>query len=148
MQSSPQSNDLKITFSINMMVSFDHVLMLYKTNVENMLEDKTRKGLQRALTQEPSICHDQLQQILRQQVCQGEYADAESTEQTHQLRRHLIAEQAEAMQRFESHSQQFVSQHQEEYAHKQQTQVQQFDGVIRDKDEVMAKVVVTERRLP
>ena len=51
--------------------------------------------------------------------------------------RHLIAEQAEAMQRFESHSQQFASQQQEEHAHKQHPQFQQFDGVIRDKDEVI-----------
>ena len=41
------------------------------------------------------------------------------------------------MKRFDSHSQQFVSQLQEEYAHKQHTQLQKFDGVIRDKDEVI-----------
>ena len=46
-----------------------------------------RKELQHALTQKSSICHDQLQQALRQQVC--------------------LAQQAEAMQRFESHSHQF-----------------------------------------
>ena len=39
--------------------------------------------------------------------------EAESTREMNQLR-HFIAEQAEAMQRFESHSQQFVSQQQEE----------------------------------
>ena len=57
-----------------------------------------RKELQHALTQESSICHDQLQQALRQQVCQEKYADAESTRETNQPR-HLIAEQAEATQR-------------------------------------------------
>ena len=51
--------------------------------------------------------------------------------------RQLIAQQAEAMKRFESHSQQLVSQQQEGYAHKQHTQFQQFDGVLRDKDEVI-----------
>ena len=99
--------------------------------------DKMRKDLQRALTQESSICHDQLQQALRQQVCQKKYADAESAREMNQLK-HLIAEQqAEAMKRFESHSQQFLSQQQEEYAHKQHTQFQQFDGVVRHKDEVI-----------
>ena len=42
--------------------------------------------------------------------------------------RHLIAQQADAMKRFESHSQHFVSQQQEEYAHKQHTQFQQFNS--------------------
>ena len=42
-------------------------------------EDKMRKELQHVLTQESSIGRDQLQQALRQQVCQEEYADAEST---------------------------------------------------------------------
>ena len=37
-------------------------------------EDKMRKELQHALTQEASMCHDQLQK-----ACQGEYSDAEST---------------------------------------------------------------------
>ena len=46
-----------------------------------------------------------------------------------QLRR-LVAEQAEATQRFESHSQQFVSRQQEEYAYKQHSQFQQFDGAL------------------
>ena len=76
-------------------------------------EDKMRKELQHALTQEPSICHDQLQQALRQQLCQEEYADAESSREMNQLKQ-LIAQQSEAMQRFESHSQQLVSQQQEE----------------------------------
>ena len=69
--------------------------------------DKMRKALQHALTRESSICHDQ-QQALRQQVCQEQYADAESTREMNQLRQ-LMAAQAEAMQRFEAHSQQFVS---------------------------------------
>ena len=99
-------------------------------------EDKMRKGLQHALAQESTICQDQLQQALRQQVCQEEYADAESTREMNQLRQ-LIADQAEATKRFESHSQQFVSQQHEEYAHKQHAQFQKFDGVIRDKDEVI-----------
>ena len=38
------------------------------------------------------------------------------------------------MKRFESHSQQFVSEQQEEYAHKQHEQFQQFDSALRDKD--------------
>ena len=97
-------------------------------------EDKMRKELQHALAQESSIRHNQLQQALRQQVCQEEYADAESTREMNQLRQ-LIVEEAQAMQRFESHSQQFVSQQQEEYAHKQHAQFQQFDGVLRDQDE-------------
>ena len=95
-----------------------------------------RKELQHALTQESSVCQDQRQQALRQHVCQEEYADAESHQEMDQLRQ-LIEQQAEAMKRFESHSQQFVSQQQEEYAHKQHTQFQQFDGVLRDKDEVI-----------
>ena len=99
-------------------------------------EDKMHKELQHALTQESSVCQDQLQQTLRQHVCQEEYADAESHQEMDQLRQ-LIAQQAEAMKRFESHSQQFVTQQQEEYAHKQHTQFQQFDGVLRDKDEVI-----------
>ena len=99
-------------------------------------EDEMRKGLQHALTRESSICHDQLQQALRQQACQEEYADAESTREMNQLKQ-LVAEQAEAMKRFEFHSQQFVSQQQEECAHKQHTQFQQFDGVLRNKDEVI-----------
>ena len=99
-------------------------------------EDKMRKELQHALTQESSICHDQRQQTLRQQVRQEEYADAESSSETNQLKQ-LIAQQAEAKQRFESHSQQFVSQQQEEYAHKQHAPFQQFDGVLRDKDDVI-----------
>ena len=68
-----------------------------------------RKELQHALTQESSMCQDQLQQALRQQICQEEICRSESTGEMNQLRR-LIAKQAEAMQRFESHSQQFVSQ--------------------------------------
>ena len=48
--------------------------------------------------------------------------------------RHLIGEQAEAIKQFESHSQQFVSQQQEESAHKQHAQFQEFGSVLRDKD--------------
>ena len=62
-------------------------------------EDKMRRKLQHALTQGSSMCQDQLQQALRQQVCQEEHADAESTREMNQLR-HLIAEKTEAMQRF------------------------------------------------
>ena len=89
--------------------------------------DKMLKALQRALTQESSMCHDQLEQALRHHTCQEESADA-------QLRQ-LIAQQAEAMKRFESQSQQYVTQQHEEWTHKQRAQFQQFDGVIRDKDE-------------
>ena len=75
-------------------------------------------------SQKSSMCQDQLQLALRRHdVCQEEYADAESHQEMDQLRQ-LIAQQAEAMKRFESHSQQF-------------TQFQPFDGVIRDKDEVI-----------
>ena len=49
----------------------------------------------------------------------------------------LIAQQAEGMKHFESHSQQLVSQQQEEYAHKQHAQLHQFDGFLRDKGEVI-----------
>ena len=95
-----------------------------------------RKELQHALTQEASMRHDQLQQALQQQVCQEEYADAESTREMNQLRR-VIAEQSEATKQFESHSQQFVSHQQEEYAHKQHAQFQKFDSALRDKDAVI-----------
>ena len=95
-------------------------------------EDKMGKELQHALTQEPSVCQDQLHRALRQQVCEEEYADAEAHQEVEQLRQ-LIAQQAETMKRFESYSQQFASQQQEEYAHKQHTHFQQFDAVLRDK---------------
>ena len=87
-------------------------------------EDKMRKELQRALTQEFSMCHDQLQQTLRQHACQEESADAAAHHEMEQLPQ-LIAQQAEAMKRFES-----------QWTHKQRAQFQQFDGVIRDEDEV------------
>ena len=51
--------------------------------------------------------------------------------------RQLTTQQAEAMKRFESQSQQCVTQQHEEWTHKQRAQFQQFDGVIRDKDEVI-----------
>ena len=38
------------------------------------------------------------------------------------------------MKRYETHSQQFVSQQQEEYAHKQHAQFQLFDNALKDKD--------------
>ena len=41
--------------------------------------------MRKELTQECSMCHDQLQQALRQHVCQEEHADAESTRQMTQL---------------------------------------------------------------
>ena len=47
--------------------------------------------------------------------------------------RQLISQQAEAMKRFESQSQQYVTQQHEEWTHKHHTQFQQFDGVIKDK---------------
>ena len=95
-----------------------------------------RQELQRALTQATSVCQDQLQQTLKRHVCQEECVDAESHQEMDQLRQ-LIAQQAEAMKRFESHSQQLVTQQQEEWAQKQHAQFQQFDGALRDKDEVM-----------
>ena len=36
-QSLPVSSGLKIVFSVSMMVNFDHMFMLYKTNVESIL---------------------------------------------------------------------------------------------------------------
>ena len=87
-----------------------------------------RKDLQHALTHESSVCQDQLQQTLRRHACQEEYADAVARQEAEQ--------QAEAMKRLESQSQQFVTQQQEEWTHKQRALFQQFDGVIRDKDEV------------
>ena len=100
-------------------------------------EDKMRKELQHALTQESSVCvcQDQLQQALRHHACQEEYADAAAHQETEQLRQ-LISQQAEAMKRFESQSQQYVNQQHEKWTRKHHTQFQQFDGVIRDKDEV------------
>ena len=95
-----------------------------------------RKELQHALTQDSSVCHDHLQQALRQQVCQEEYADAAAHQEMEQLKQ-LISQQAEAMKRFESQSQQYVTQQREEWRHKHRTQFQQFDGAIRDKDEVI-----------
>ena len=41
------------------------------------------------------------------------------------------------MKRFESQSQQYVTQQHEEWARTHHTQFQQFDGVFRDKDEVI-----------
>ena len=99
-------------------------------------EDKMRKELQHALTQESSVCHDQLQQALKHQVCQEEYADAAAHQEMEQLKQ-LISQQAEAMKRFESQSQQYVTQQHDEWTQKQHTQFQKFDGVTRDKDEVV-----------
>ena len=95
-----------------------------------------RKEFQHALTHEASVRHDQLQRTLRQQVCQEEHADAEPTRKMTQLQQ-LIAEQAEAMKRYEARSQQFVSQQQEECAHKQHAQFQRFDSALRAKDIVI-----------
>ena len=93
-------------------------------------EDKMQQELQHALTQESIVCQDQLQQALRRHVCQEECADAESHQEMDQLRQ-LIAQQAEAMKRFESHSQEFATQQHEEWAQKQHTQFQQVDGAAR-----------------
>ena len=99
-------------------------------------EDKMRKELQHALAQESSVCHDQLQQALRHHTCQGEYADAAAHQEMEQLRQ-LISQQAEAVKRFESQSQQYVTQQRAEWTRKRHTQFQQFDCVVRDKDEVI-----------
>ena len=95
-----------------------------------------RKELQHALTQESSVCHDQLQQALRHHVSQEEYADAAAHQEMEQLKQ-LISQQAEAMKRFESQSQQYVTQQHDEWTQKQHAQFQKFDGAIRDKDEVI-----------
>ena len=100
------------------------------------VEDKMCKELQHALTQKSSVCQDHLQQTLRHHACQEEYADAAAHQEVEQLRQ-LTSQQAEAMKRFESQSQQYVTQQHEEWTHKQHTQFQQFDGVIKDKDEVI-----------
>ena len=99
-------------------------------------KDKMCKGLQHALTQESSVCQDHLQQALGHHACQAEYADAAAHQEMEQLRQ-LISQQAEAMKRFEAQSQQYVTQQHEEWTRKQHTQLQQFDGVIKDKDEVI-----------
>ena len=117
-----------------MMVNYDHMLMLYKTNVENMLA-RRRIRCERSSSmpslKSPVFVVTNCNKPYDNKECQEEYAEAEPSQEMNQLR-HLIAEQAEAMKRLESHSQQFVSQQQEEYAHKQHTQFQQFDGVLRD----------------
>ena len=51
-------------------------------------------------------------------------------------RSQLISQQAETMKRFESQSQQYVTQQHDEWTQKQHAQFQKFDGVIKDKDEV------------
>ena len=97
-----------------------------------------RKELQHALTQESSVCHDELQHALRHRVSQEEYADADAAahQEMAQLRQ-LISQQVETMKRFESQSQQYVTQQHDEWTQKQHAQFQKFDGVIRDKDEVI-----------
>ena len=79
-------------------------------------EDKMRKGAQHALTQESSVCQDQLQQALRHHACQEEYADTAAHQEMEQLRQ-LTAQQAEATKRFESQSQQYVAQQRDEWTH-------------------------------
>ena len=85
-------------------------------------EDKLRKELQQALTQESSMCRDQLHQTLRQQIYQEEYADEITTREIDQLRL-KVTEQEHA----------FPHQ-QEEYAHKQHTLFHEFDGALKDRD--------------
>ena len=99
-------------------------------------EDKMRKELQHAFTQESSACQDHPQQTLQHHACQEECADAAAHQEMEQLRQ-LISQQAEAMKRFELQSQQYVTQQHEEWTRKQRGQFQQFDGVIKDKDEVI-----------
>ena len=76
-----------------------------------------------------------LQQALRHRVSQEEYADAAAHQELEQLK-HLTSQQAEAMKRFESQSQQYVTQQHDEWTQKQHAQFQKFDSVIRDTDEV------------
>ena len=82
------------------------------------------------------MCHDQLQRAFRDHVSQEVYADAAAHQEMAQLRQ-LISQQAETMKRFESQSQQYVTQQHDEWTQKQHAQFQKFDGVIRDKDEVI-----------
>ena len=77
-------------------------------------EEKMRKELQHALTQESSVRHDQLQQALKHQLCQEEYADAATHQEMEQLKQ-LVSQQAEAMKRCESQSQQYVTQQHDEW---------------------------------
>ena len=72
-------------------------------------EDELHKELQQALTQESSMCRDQLHQTLRRQICQEEYADEVSAKEINGLRLQ-VPEQERAF-----------SHQQEEYAHKQRT---------------------------
>ena len=69
-------------------------------------------------------------------MSQEEYADAAAHQEMAQLRQ-LISQQAETMKHFESQSQQYVTQQHDEWTQKQHAQFQKFDGVIRDKDEVI-----------
>ena len=58
-------------------------------NVENTLDRRRircERELQHALAQESSVCHDQLQQTLRQHTCQEEYADAATHQVMEQLK--------------------------------------------------------------
>ena len=82
------------------------------------------------------MCHDQLQQALRHQVSQEEYSDAAAHQEMEQLKQ-LISQKAEAMKRFESQSQQYVTQQHDEWTQKQHAQFQKFDGAIRDKNELI-----------
>ena len=82
------------------------------------------------------VCQDHLQQALKHHTCQEEYVDAAAHREVEQLRQ-LISQQAEAMKRFESQSQQYVTQQHEEWTRKHHTQFQQFDGVVKDKGEVI-----------
>ena len=55
-------------------------------------DNKMRKELQHALTQESSVRHDQLQQTLRHHACQEEHADAAAHHEMEQLKQ-LISQQ-------------------------------------------------------
>ena len=74
--------------------------------------------------------------LQRHQACQEEYADELSTREIAQLR-NMVIEQEDVMVCLEANSQHASSRQHEEYAHKQQTLFQKFDGAIKDKDEVV-----------
>ena len=94
-------------------------------------EDKLRKELQLALTQESSVCRDQLQQ-----TCQEEYADQVSTQERTQLLL-VVAEQEDAMMRLQADSQHALSRQHEEHAQKQHALFHEFDSAIRDKGQTV-----------
>ena len=99
-------------------------------------EDKLRKGLQQALTQESSLYRDQLHQTVKRHACQEEHADELSTQELAQLRM-VVAEQEDAMMRLQVDSTHALSRQREDQAHKRRALFHDLDSAIRDKDETV-----------